>query len=159
MENYLTKYFNKFAAAAGLSTLISCTNLAHQTIVPEEKSKPVLVSTVWADFNRDGLLDLAVARRAGDNSDLAEVYISFRNGKTDEQSRMAPLQRLGYLPVGPHFNLSVVDYGRDNNLDLALVTFSAEGTAIPYQIINHGDRRFTGSFVPETELDFSYPSK
>lgn len=73
---------------------------------------------VKADFNKDGLIDLAICHSAGNT---VSVYLGLGNGKF---AKTAANHATGTNP----FQMIVLDYNKDNNLDLAIVNVSGSSS-------------------------------
>lgn len=98
---------------------------------------PIFV--VAADFNNDGLLDLAVA-----NTALGSGSISILIGNGDGTFQPATVIRAGNYPR----SIAVADFNRDGKLDLAVANEGPAGGGGLCILLGNGD----GTFLPPVYL-------
>jgi len=112
---------------------------------------------VKADFNKDGLIDLAICHSAGNT---VSVYLGTGNGKF---AKTAVNHATGTNP----FQMIALDYNKDNNLDMAIVNVSGSSsitiltgngsggfTALPnINITANNSRITTGDFNNDSNPD------
>jgi gliding motility-associated-like protein len=92
-------------------------------------------NAVWADFNNDGLLDVAITGINNAGSKQAGVYFNNNNG-TFSNSGIA-------LTAISDGDLAVNDYNNDGNIDLLLMGVDAAGTKQTKLYKNEGSGVFT----------------
>lgn len=88
------------------------------------------ISVAWADFNNDGLVDLAVGNNSGGN----ELYVNNGDGTFTQQNQFGPAS-LTVFPV------VAGDFDNDGDQDVAV------GVSGPNRLfVNNGDGTFSNSF-------------
>jgi hypothetical protein len=134
------------APGGGKSNVIFVPIFAAEALTkfPSTPSSTVNVGTkpqglVTADFNADGILDMAVA-----NNLSGDVSILLGNGDGTFTTKSTPSAGIGanWLAVG--------DFNEDGNLDLAVANFGSTGVGGVSILLGNGDGTFTLGSSPNT---------
>ena len=94
------------------------------------------IAEVTADFNRDGIPDLAVLSTSGSDSDTATITVLFGNG--DGTFTAGPVTQLPTVNVPTSWGMIGGDFNGDDKADLAVL--NSNGTVITY--LGNGDGTF-----------------
>lgn len=92
-------------------------------------------SSVWADFNNDGLLDVALSGINAAGTKQAGVFINTNNGSFSNSG-------IGLIAVSDG-DMAVNDYNQDGKIDLLLTGIDANNTKVSKLYKNEGNAVFS----------------